>query len=70
VLRNYAISAFSMGISVWLIRFIPFSPYTSIWLWVVYGALSMALFLIIDLTATLLIAKGAKDSFCRIKDIR
>ena len=70
VLRNYAISAFSMGISVWLIRFIPFSPYTSIWLWVVYGALSMALFLIIDLTATLLIAKGAKDSFCRIKHIR
>ena len=69
-LRNYAISAFSIITSVWLIRFIPFSPYASLWLWVAYAALSMVLFLTIDLTATLLFAKGAKDSFYRIKNIR
>lgn len=66
VMRNYAISAFSIGISIWLVHFIPFSPYTSIGLWVAYSALSMALFLVIDLTATLLFAKGAKDSLHRI----
>lgn len=70
VLRNYAISAFSIGTSVWLIRFIPFSPYTSMSLWVAYAALSMLIFLVIDLTATLLFAKGAKDSFYRIKNMR
>ena len=70
VLRNYAISAFSIGTSIWLIRFIPFSPYASLWLWIAYAALSMVLFLAIDLTTTLLFAKGAKDSFYRIKNIR
>lgn len=66
VLRNYAISAFAIGTSVWIIRFIPFSPYTNIWLWVAYSALSMVIFLVIDLSATLLFAKGAKDSLRRV----
>lgn len=66
VLRNYGISAFAIGTSLWIIRFIPFSPYASIWLWVAYSALSMVIFLAIDLSATLLIAKGAKDSLRRI----
>ena len=70
VLRNYAISSFSIGMSVWLIHFIPFSPYSSLWLWVTYAALSMIIFLAIDLTATLLFAKGAKDCFYRIKNIK
>jgi hypothetical protein len=39
-------------------------------LWVAYAALSMLIFLAIDLTATLLFAKGAKDSFYRIKNMR
>jgi O-antigen/teichoic acid export membrane protein len=66
VLRNYAISAFAIGTSLWIIRLIPFSPYTSIWLWVAYSALSMVIFLAIDLSATLLIAKGARDSMRRV----
>lgn len=66
VLRNYAISAFSIVTCVWLVRFIPFSPYQSMGLWVAYAALSMVLFLAVDLTATLLFAKGAKDSLHRI----
>ena len=66
VLRNYAISAFAVGTSLWIIRFIPFSPYTSIWLWVAYSAFAMVIFLIIDLSATLLFAKGAKDSLRRV----
>ena len=65
-LRNYAISAFAIGTSLWFIRLIPFSPYTSIWLWAIYSALSMIIFLFIDLSATLLFAKGAKDCLRRV----
>lgn len=70
VLRNYAISAFAIGSSLYTIRFIPISPYHSIWNWVAYCAISMVIFLFYDLTATLLFAKGAKDSLRRIKNIR
>ena len=66
VLRNYAISAFAIGTSLWIMRLIPFSPYTSIWLWAAYSALSMIIFLSIDLSVTLLFAKGAKDSLRRV----
>ena len=70
VLRNYGISAFAIGASLYTIRFIPISPYHSIWEWIVYSAIAMVIFLIYDLTATLLFAKGAKDSINRIKNIR
>lgn len=70
VLRNYSISAFAIGAALYTIRFIPISPYQSIWSWVVYCIISMAIFLFYDLTATLLFAKGAKDSLQRIKNIR
>ena len=65
-LRNYAISAFAIGTSLWIIRFIPFNPYTNIWLWVAYSAIGMLIFLVIDLLATLFFAKGAKDSMRRV----
>ena len=70
VLRNYAISAFAIGASLYTIRFIPLDPYHSIWEWVAYCAISMVIFLSIDISATMLCAKGAKDSFNRIKKIR
>lgn len=70
VLRNYSISAFAIGAALYTIRFIPISPYQSIWSWVVYCIISMAIFLFYDVTATLLFAKGAKDSLQRIKNIR
>lgn len=70
VLRNYGISAFAFGISLYLIRVLPVNPYHSIWTWGLYCTLGMVIFLIIDLTATMLFAKGAKDSFNRIKNIR
>ena len=70
VLRNYAISAFAIGAALYTIRFIPISPYQSIGSWVVYCVISMVVFLFYDLTATLLLAKGAKDSLQRIKNIR
>ena len=70
VLRNYATSAFAIGTSLYLIQFIPISPYHSIWDWILYCAISMIIFLSIDLSATMLFAKGAKDSFNRIKNIR
>ena len=70
VARNYAISAFAIGASLYTIRVIPISPYHTILDWVLYAAISMVIFLTYNLTATLLFAKGAKDSLNRIKNIR
>ena len=70
VVRNYAISAFAIVTSLYAIRFIPVNPYHNLGNWIVYCAVSMALFLSIDLSATLLFAKGAKDSFKRIKNFK
>ena len=70
VLRNYAISAFAIGASLYTIQFIPVSPYQSIWNWILYSAISMIIFLCYDITATMLFAKGAKDSLNRIKKFR
>ena len=70
VLRNYAISAFAIGTSLYALRFIPISPYHSIWEWILYCVIGMLIFLFIDLTATLLFARGAKDSLRRIRGLR
>jgi len=70
VLRNYAISAFAIGTSLYAIRFIPVNPYHNIWNWLLYCTIGILIFLFIDLTATFLFAKGAKDILNRIKNIR
>ena len=70
VLRNYIISAFAFGTSLFLLHFVPINPYHSIWDWVLYAAIGMFIFLTIDLSTTLPFAKGAKDSLNRIKHIR
>ena len=70
VLRNYGISGFAIGSSLYLIHFIPVNPYNSLWDWVIYSAIGMVIFLTIDLTATMLFAIGAKDCFNRIKRLR
>ena len=70
VLRNYAISAFAIAAALYTIRFIPLNPYNSIGEWAGYCAVSMTIFLSYDLSATLLFAKGAKDSVNRIKLMR
>jgi hypothetical protein len=70
VIRNYTISVFAIGTSLYLLHFIPISPYRTIWDWIAYSAVGMIIFLTIDLSVTMLFAKGAKDSFNRIKNIR
>lgn len=70
VLRNYAISICSFALATYSIRYIPINPYQSLWNWVLYAITAILLFLIIDLTGTILFAKGAKDSLKRIKIIR
>ena len=70
VLRNYIISGFAFSTSLYLLHFVPINPYYSIWNWAMYAAIGMFIFLSIDLSATLSFAKGAKDSFNRIKNIR
>lgn len=70
VLRNYAISIFSITLSFYLLRLIPVNPYTSIGNWILYAAIGMIVFLTIELTSTLLFAKGAIDSYNRIKSLK
>lgn len=70
VLRNYAISFFAFTLATYILHLIPLNPYQSIWTWIGYAAIGTLIFLFIDLTATVLFAKGAKDSLYRIKNIR
>ena len=70
VIRNYGISFVSFALAIYAIKYIPFDPYQSLWEWALYAAIGMMIFLSIELGATLLFAKGAKDSLSRIKNIR
>lgn len=70
VLRNYGISIMAFLIATYGIQFIPINPYHSFGEWILYAAIGMIVFLSIDLSATLLFTKGAKDSLDRIKKIR
>ena len=70
VVRNYGISIGAFVLATYAIQYVPINPYHSIWNWALYAAIGMTIFLSIDLTATLLFAKGAKDSLIRIKNIR
>lgn len=70
VLKNYAISITAFALSIYAIQLVPINPYHSIWLWAGYSACGLAIFLAIDLSATMLFAQGAKDSYHRVKSIR
>ena len=70
VVRNYGISILAFTIATYSIQYIPINPYHSIWEWALYAVIGMIIFLSIDLSATLLFAKGAKDSLYRIKSIK
>lgn len=67
VARNYAISIATFIVATYLMQFIPISPYKTIGNWISYAITGMTMFLVINLTCTLLFAKGAKDSINRIK---
>lgn len=69
VIRNYSISLLTFTLATTILHHLPINPYTSIWYWMEYSVIGMTIFLLINLTATLLFAKGAKDSFNRIKSI-
>lgn len=70
VIRNYVISISSFALATFIIHFVPINPYQSIWNWALYATIGIVIFLTIDLGATLLFAKGARDSLSRIKKIR
>lgn len=70
VVRNYGISISAFILGTYIIRYIPINPYQSLWELILYAAIGMLIFLAIDLSTTLLFAKGAKDSLYRIKNIR
>lgn len=69
-IRNYAVSAFAFAAGYYTLLVVPLEPYKSIGEWVAYATIGMVIFLSYDLTATLLFAKGAKDSLQRIKNIK
>ena len=70
VIRNYAISLFSIISALNLIYLIPINPYRSIWDWILYALIGMIFFIFIESVGTLLFAIGAKDILNRIKNIR
>lgn len=70
VLRNYGISFFSFLFATYIIKYVYINPYHSFWDWILYAIIGMLIFLSIDLSATYVLAKGAKDSLSRIKNIR
>lgn len=70
VARNYIISFGTFAFATFLIRFIPISPYKTIGSWIAYALIGMLIFLTINLTCTLMYAKGAKDILYRITNIR
>lgn len=69
VIRNYAISAFAFASATNLLHLIPINPYHSIWTWIEYAASGIIIFLIIDITLTVLFANGTKDIYNRIRRI-
>ena len=69
VIRNYMISLSTFALATIILHQIPINPYVSIGNWMIYSAIGMTLFLLINITATLLFAQGAIDSFNRIKSI-
>ena len=69
-IRNYTISAFAFFTATYMLKQIPINPYYSIWSWLGFSSTGIVVFLTIDLTITLLFAKGAMDSLYRIKNIR
>lgn len=70
VICNYTISFFAIGTSLFIIHLIPISPYRTIWAWIAYSAIGIVIFLCLDLSATFLFAKGAKDCLIRLKSIK
>lgn len=69
VISNYVISISAFAMSVYMVRFIPINPYHSIWSWAGYSFVGLTIFIVIDLSATALFAKGAKDCYHRVKSI-
>lgn len=67
VIRNYAISFSTFALASLLLKSISINPYISIRNWMAYSAIGMIIFLLINITATLLFAKGAIDSLNRMK---
>lgn len=70
VFRNYGISIFSFMLATYIIQYVHINPYHSFGDWLLYAIIGMLIFLSIDLSATFVLAKGAKDSLLRIKNIR
>ena len=66
-IRYYIIFALSFITGYHINRVIPINPYTSFYSWIEYSAISIALYLIINITLLLCFAKGAQDCVKRIK---
>ena len=69
VIRNYIISISTFILATIILHKIPINPYVNIGNWIAYSAIGTIIFLFINLSATLLFAKGAIDSLNRIKSV-
>lgn len=66
-IRYYLIFALSFITGYHINRVIPINPYTSFYSWIEYSAISIALYLIINIMLLLCFTKGAQDCVKRIK---
>ena len=69
-IRNYLISGSSFALALFTLHLITINPYQSIFYWCLYAVIGIFIFMTYDLCATILFAKGAKDSYTRIKKLR
>ena len=65
-LRNYLVSILSFWGTIFLMRFIEINPYEGLWFLCEHAFITLILFVFFEISASLLIARGGKDSFGRI----
>lgn len=66
-IRFYLIFGLSFTFGFFINQLIPFNPYNSFYSWILYCAISIFAYLLINITLLLCFAKGAKDCAKRLK---
>lgn len=68
--RNFLVSFFSIFFTHLIVARLNIPAYTNFYYWIFYSSIAIALFLIINLSMTIFICKGARDCIYRIYSIK
>lgn len=66
-IRYYLIFGLSFTIGYYVNMYIPINPYSNFYSWILYSAISIVVFLLVNIILLLCFAKGAKDCVKRLK---